>query len=136
MIYLDSSVALAHLFGEPRQVPASFWDEELVSSRLLEYEIWNRIHVRGIAQAHQTVRELIASVTLLELDRDRLARALEPFPIALRTLDSLHLASMHHLREKEVKVELASFDRRMLNAARALGIPLYGALHPHGSGSS
>lgn len=117
-------------------MPTSFWDEELVSSRLLEYEIWNRVHVRGIAPAHQTVRELVASVTLLELDRDRLARALEPFPIAVRTLDSLHLASMHYLRKKEVKVELASFDRRMLNAARALGIPLYEALHPHEPGSS
>lgn len=37
MIYLDTSVALAHLLAEDRQPPASLWDETLVSSRLLEY---------------------------------------------------------------------------------------------------
>ena len=36
MIYLDSSVALAHLLGETRVPPASIWQESLVSSRLLE----------------------------------------------------------------------------------------------------
>ena len=38
MIYVDTSVALAHLFAEDRRPPASFWTETLVSSRLLEYE--------------------------------------------------------------------------------------------------
>ena len=38
MIYLVSSVALAHLLAEDRQPPASLWEETLISSRLLEYE--------------------------------------------------------------------------------------------------
>lgn len=40
MIYLDSSVALAHLLVEDRVPPAALWAEPLVSSRLLEYELW------------------------------------------------------------------------------------------------
>jgi len=40
LIYLDSSVALAHLLAENRQPPPSLWDETLFSSQLLEYEIW------------------------------------------------------------------------------------------------
>ena len=40
LTYLDTSVALAHLLVEVRQPPAPLWDETLVSSRLLECEIW------------------------------------------------------------------------------------------------
>jgi hypothetical protein len=44
VIYLDTSVALAQLLAEDRLPPERLWQETLVSSRLLEYEIWNRIH--------------------------------------------------------------------------------------------
>jgi hypothetical protein len=43
MIYLDSSVALAYLLAEDRFPPDELWNEQLVSSRLLECEVWNRI---------------------------------------------------------------------------------------------
>jgi hypothetical protein len=125
VIYLDSSVVLAHVFVEPRAAPASLWEQELVSSQLLEYEVWNRIHVRGVKRAHDLARELFARIDLFELDAERLARALEPFPVAVRTLDSLHLATIEYLRRQQPDVELASFDRRMIAAARALGIALY-----------
>jgi hypothetical protein len=36
MIYLDSSVALAHLLAEDRFPPDKLWEEQLVSSRILE----------------------------------------------------------------------------------------------------
>jgi hypothetical protein len=51
-----------------------------------------------------------------------LARALEPFPVAVRTLDALHLASIEFLRANGQTVELASFDEQQLAAARALDI--------------
>ena len=51
MIYIDTSVALAHLLAEDRQPPGSLWEETLFSSRLLEYEIWTPLHARGLAEA-------------------------------------------------------------------------------------
>ena len=54
-----------------------------------------------------------------------LARALEPFPSPVRTLDALHLASMEFLRAHGQIVNLASYDDRLRAAARALRIPLY-----------
>ena len=48
MIYLDTSVALAWLLTEDRRPPASLWDGTLVSSRLLEFEIWTALHARGL----------------------------------------------------------------------------------------
>ena len=125
MIYLDTSVALAQLLAEDRSPPASLWQEPLVSSRLLEYELWTRIHARKLARTHgETVRTLLGRISLIELAPPVLARALEPFPAPVRTLDALHLASMEFLRERGQQISLASYDGRLLAAARRLGIPL------------
>ena len=48
MIYLDTSVALAYLLAEDRTPPETLWREPLIASRLLEYELWNWIHARGL----------------------------------------------------------------------------------------
>ena len=126
MIYLDSSVALAHLLAEDRSPPESIWRETLVSSRLLEYEVWNRIHARQLGHSHSVAaRALIGHVALIEMAPQVLARVLEPFPIPVRTLDALHLASIEFLRTRGQTVELASFDERLNAGARALQIPLY-----------
>jgi predicted nucleic acid-binding protein len=126
VIYLDSSVALAHLFGEGRSPPAGLWRETVWSSRLLEYEIWNRVHARGLTHSHAgEARALLDQVTLIELAPPVLARALEPFRIPVRTLDALHLATIEYLRSQGHDIELASFDDRLLAGARALGIPLF-----------
>jgi hypothetical protein len=126
MIYLDTSVALAHLLAEDRSPPATLWQERLIASRLLEYEMWNRIHARGLTRSHgEEARLLIGHLALIELAPQVLARALEPFPIPLHTLDALHMASLEFLRERGQSVELASYDEWMLDAARALRIPLF-----------
>jgi len=127
VIYLDSSVALAHLLAEDRYPPEDLWQQQLVSSRLLEYEVWNRIHACRLDRSHgDAVRALVGSVALLELAPPVLARALEPFPISVRTLDALHLASIEFLLHRQQQVELASYDERLIAAARALHISLYG----------
>lgn len=126
MIYLDTSVALAHLLTEDRSPPDALWQQPLVSSRLFEYEVWNRIHARGLARSHaEEVRALIGRVALVEMAPPVLARALEPFPVSVRTLDALHLASMEFLRTRRQTLELASYDDRLVAAARALDVPLY-----------
>jgi predicted nucleic acid-binding protein len=128
VIYLDSSVALAHLLAEDRALPDSIWEKTLVASRLLTYEVWNRINARGLARSHgEEVRLLIGHLALIELAPAVLVRALEPFPVPVRTLDALHLASIEFLRARGQHVELASFDARLLVAARALRIPIFDA---------
>ncbi len=125
MIYLDSSVALAHLLAEDRVPPATIWAETLMSSRLIEYEIWNRLNARRLDRSHgPDARMLIDRLALIELEPPVLARALEPFPVMVRTLDALHLASMDFIRARGPAIELATYDERLARAARALGIPL------------
>jgi predicted nucleic acid-binding protein len=126
VIYLDTSVALAHLLAEDRQPPIRLWQEELVSSRLLQYELWTRLNARGLAQSHrEAALELESRISFLELVPPVLQRALEPFPVPMRTLDALHLASAVFLKSQVKRVQLASYDERQLRAATALDIPAW-----------
>lgn len=125
MIYLDTSVALAHLLAEDRTPPPGLWAEVLVSSRLLEYELFNVMNARRLKRdALANARSLISRIAFVELAPPVLARALEPFPAPVRTLDALHLASLHFLVAQQQSVRLASYDRRMLDVARTLGFPI------------
>jgi len=125
VIYLDTSVALAHLLAEDRHPPESLWKETLVSSRLLEFELWNRLNARKLGATHgDAARVLLSQVAMLEMARPVLERALEPFPVELRTLDALHLASIAFLRENGQHVALASYDDRLTAAAIKLKVPI------------
>ena len=128
MIYLDTSVALAHLLAEDHRPPDTLWEEVLISSRLLEYELWTPLHSRGLANSHgEAARSLIGRIAMLELTSSVLARALDAFPGPgrLRTLDALHLASCVYLVEQGQKVTLATYDQRMGIVADAMSIPLF-----------
>ena len=126
MIYLDTSVALAQILAEDRVPPEALWEEPLISSRLIEYEIWTRIHARKLTRSHgDEARSLLGRIALVELSPPVLARALEPFPKPVRTLDALHLASMDFVQKQGQTVSLASYDDRLINVARALRFPLY-----------
>jgi len=126
VIYLDTSVALAHLLAEDREPPAALWNEEIVASRLLTYELWTRLHARDLARSHgDAARHLLSRVGLLELSPEVLERALQPFPTAVRTLDALHLASITFLTERGFEVALATYDERLRAAAEAMGLAVY-----------
>jgi predicted nucleic acid-binding protein len=125
LIYLDTSVALAHILAEDVSPPEDLWQTPLISSRLLEYELWTRIHTRKLTRSHaDEVRAMLGRVALIELSPVVLVRALEPFPRPVRTLDAIHLASIDFLQKHGQTVELASYDDRMLTAARALRISI------------
>ena len=87
--------------------------------------MWNRLHARGLATSRgDTARRLLARVDLVELTPLVLARALDPFPLPLRTLDALHLATLIFLQGRGAAVRLATYDARLAAGANALGVPL------------
>ena len=123
MIYVDSSVALARLFGEDRQPPSGFWEETLISSRLLQYEVWSRANQRPMSEGdREAVTQLLRGIEYAELYPFVLERALTPFPTPLKTLDGLHAATMDFLQRQGRSIELATYDVRLAAAAEALGI--------------
>ena len=125
MIYLDTSVVLARLFAEDRSPPDSLWSQTLVASRLLEFEVFNRLHARGAAATHgNDARQLVDRINLVEMSGPVLGRALLPFTLPVRTLDALHLATMAFLREQGLTPTLATYDQRMAAAAASEGFSL------------
>lgn len=126
MIYLDTSVVLAELLAEDIHPDPSFWTGgPFITSRLLQYEVWTRIHAANLGESHgDDVNRLLAGLAFLELAPLVLARALDPFPAPVRTLDALHLASMAFLQAQGQRPRLATYDRRLADAARSVDIPL------------
>lgn len=126
LVYLDTSVALAQLLAEDRVPDERLWDESLIASRLLEYELWTRVHARRLGPTHgDLVRELVGRVSLVEVVGPVVQRALEPFPAPVRTLDALHLGTAIFLRAQLRELSIATYDDRMRRVAQALELPLY-----------
>lgn len=126
MIYLDASVALAHLLVEPRRPPELLWSRDLVaSSQLLTFELHVALHRRGRwTDQRRHALGLLDQLGLLPLTDDVLERARTPFPIPVRTLDALHLATACYLREQGERVTIATYDSRFATAAQALDFTL------------
>lgn len=125
MIYLDTSVALAELLGEKKRPPLLFWAGPKVSSRLLEYEVLVRHHaLRRPPKAIRIAQDFLTKVQLIDLDASALGRALKPFPISVRTLDAIHLSTIVFLQGRGITLELATYDKRMAQAAAAIGISI------------
>ena len=130
--YLDSSVLLGYiLLGETvlRHVQAF---PRLASSELLEIEcrrVLLRCRMEGklddesLVEATTRLDEALHSIDLLELDAAVKKRAMESFPIHVKTLDALHLASaLQLLAEEPVEgISVFSHDRTFNLCARSLG---------------
>jgi uncharacterized protein len=97
----------------------------MISSRLLEYEVWCGLHARDLVATHgEAARQLLSRISFIELSPLVLGRALDPFPAPVRTLDALHLASLEFLRGRRLGVRLATYDRRMTVVTQVMSIPL------------
>lgn len=125
MIYVDTSVVLAALFAEDRRPPPKFWTEHLISSRLLEFETWTRIHARPhSAEVVEVAGRLVGSADLVEMTPIVLARALEPFPSPVRTLDALHLATAAYLQAQGLRLRFATYDAKQAKVAQAMKLEI------------
>lgn len=126
MICADTSVVLARILSEDQAPPEAFWSESLVSSRLLEYETWDRLHAHDASNSHGVVaRAVLAELSFLELSSPVLSRALDPFPAPIRTLDALNLTSADYLRRHGQDLKVASYDERFRKSAQQMGFALW-----------
>src|SRR5258705_10560783 len=56
----------------------------------------------------EAVRNLIGRVAMIEMVGPVLARALQPFPVPVRTLDAIHLAALEFIRAQKQSVQLCA----------------------------
>ena len=80
------------------------------------------------ASTRAAIDHWLEAVDLVLLQRPILARASEPFPAPLGTLDAVHLATVFVWRERmKQALVLATHDGGLALAARAFGIEVLGA---------
>lgn len=72
--------------------------------------------------ARERLDEVLRGIDLFELSAPVKLRAMEPFPVSIRTLDALHVATALLLQERDEGLALFSHDREMNLCARALGM--------------
>ena len=133
--YVDTSVLLRIVLGESK--PLKQWGsiDVALSSELIRVEALRSID-RARIQLQLSDAELsdrragilatLAGFHLARVNRRVLARAAEPFPTSLRTLDAIHLATAELARTDHAGLVFATHDGELGRAARAIGFQVIG----------
>lgn len=133
--YIDASVVLRILFGEPDPLAAWRRINRPISSRLLGVEclrtldrvrLRDRIDDQTMAERRGALLETLAAIDVVPLDERILDRAAGPFPTSMRTLDAIHLASAIEVRDELPDLVVATHDAELGLAATALGFEVLG----------
>ncbi len=135
--YLDSSVLLRIVLGQPGRLEDLARIKSAVASALAEVECLrtlDRMRLRGalsveeLALRREAVYRLMEEMTLVEPTRAVLQRAAQPLPTPLGTLDAIHLSTAMFWHETRARdLVMVTHDRVLAVAARAVGLPLVGA---------
>ncbi len=134
--YLDSSVFLRIVLGQPDRLREWKDVREGVASAIAEVECLrtlDRLRLRDglsapdLARLREAVFALMQEVYVVGPSRPVLARASQPLPTPLGTLDAIHLATALLWRENRVPdLVMATHDTALALAARASGLPVVG----------
>ena len=122
--YLDSSAGVKLVMQEPESEAMRRYVDarnDWTSSAIFRSEVL-RAARRGDSERVAAAQALMRNVVLLAIDDELLVRAAELDPPALRTLDAVHLATA--LRLADELEAIVTYDRRMIEGARALGLPV------------
>jgi predicted nucleic acid-binding protein len=123
-VYLDSSalVKLVILEGESSALAGHLRDHpNRASCALARVEVVRAVRAHG-QSALRRAGQLLERIWLLRLDDALLDQAAALNGTTLRSLDAIHLAAAQTLGEG--LAEVITYDNRMANAARQLGLPI------------
>ena len=134
--YVDSSVVLRVILSAHDSLAE--WNEidQYAASALLRVECYraiDRIRLMGqateveAASRQRSLEELLRHVNLIDVSPRVLQSASGSFPVPLKTLDAIHLATAMSWREAEGEpLVFATHDRKLGLAARATGFRVLG----------
>ena len=137
IVYLDASVALRLVLGEPNRLAEWRRVESAVASALTEVECLrtlDRLSRLGslseddLAARRTAVYRLLEAVEVVDVGRPVLRRASEPFPTPLGTLDAIHLSTAIAWRDaRNSDLTMATHDAALATASLAVGLEVLGA---------
>jgi|ERR1051326_1120349 predicted nucleic acid-binding protein len=131
IVYIDSSVVLRALLGQPNKLKTWGQWQAAYSSELLGVECRraiDRLRLEGLYDDKQ-VADSIGQLDLIErtIKRVRLSRTIihaasATMPTIVKTLDAIHLVSAISIRQRRsIELLFATHDTQQATAARALG---------------
>jgi uncharacterized protein len=134
--YVDASVLLRVALGQPNALPEWRRIDRGVSSALVMTEslrTLDRLRLRAdlsdaeVAARRATILALVDSLELVEIDSVVLARAAQPMPTELGTLDAIHLATALLWKETTgTDLVMATHDGALALGAQAHGFMVLG----------
>lgn len=122
--YLDASALAKLLIVEVDSTAMARWyveNERALTSRVGLIETRRAVARRSVPIRSDLVDKTLASVEIVELDQSIAVRAAAMGPVALRTLDAIHLATALELGPIDAFV---TYDDRLAEAARRIGLPV------------
>ena len=135
--YLDSSVILRLVLSEPDPLPGWPDVDRGVTSALAEVEVLRTLDrlrfltptfdSKVLAGRREAAFRILEGLETIEITRVVLARAAQPLPTPLGTLDAIHLVSAMGWREQFESLVFATHDEALSAAARASGFEVIGA---------
>lgn len=134
-LYVDSSVLLRIALRERGALREWGSSKRWFSSDLIRLECFrtiDRVRIRvgladsEVAERRALLHEHLRRFDFVRLDAAILARAAEPFPTALGSLDALHLASAIAAQRAIPDLRVATHDRELGLAARSVGFDVLG----------
>ncbi|MDQ2916768.1 MAG: PIN domain-containing protein [Pseudomonadota bacterium] len=135
--YVDSSVLLRVVLGQSNALAQWQRIASGIASALVEVEslrTLDRVRLAEgysdeiVAERREAVYRLLESMEIAEITYSVLARAAQPLPTALGTLDAIHLATALLWKEQTGKdVTMATHDTALAVASRATGLRVIGA---------
>ena len=134
--YLDSSVVLRLVLGQPDSLATLLTELEPVTSALTQVECRRALDrlrfaepslSEALADKWAVLARVFRSLTVVELGPRILTDAGQPLPLPLATLDALHLATAGAVRGRRFpELAFATHDRQLGRAASAMGFEVIG----------
>ena len=126
MIYLDSAAVIKLVHAEPESAALRSWlDEQTevqwISSVLTEIESFRAL-ARYAPEAVSRLPAVLDQIDLIDLDQRIRMLAQTVTPATVRSLDAIHLGTA--LRARSSLTSFVTYDKRLLDAAQAAGLPI------------
>ena len=126
MIYLDSAAVVKLAHAEPESAALRAWlddraEIQWISSVLTEIESFRAL-ARYAPEAASRLPAVLDQIDLIDLDQRIRMLAQTVTPATVRSLDAIHLGTA--LRSRPSLTSFVTYDRRLLGAAQAAGLPI------------
>lgn len=135
--YLDSSAVLRIILGQTNALKEWRAITRGVASALVEVECLRTLDrlrlAEGmedteVAKRREAVFRFMEALEVVEITRPVLARAAQPLPTALGTLDAIHLATALLWKDRQgAPLVMATHDDALATASRSSGLRVVGS---------